>query len=132
MSQENAEVIREAVAAQNERDLDRYLALCREDVQLLPPSSVIEGSYDGPNGIRRYFTDVQDAIPDFRLEVEEMEAAGPDRVIVSFRATASGRASGLGTAFGATTIYDLTEGKIRRIRVFLNRADALEAAGLRE
>jgi hypothetical protein len=39
MSQENVEVVRRAVFALNERDIDGYLACCTEDVQLLPPAA---------------------------------------------------------------------------------------------
>jgi hypothetical protein len=94
--------------------------------------AAVEGAYEGPGGIRRFFADVQDVVPDFHLDIERMEAIGPDRVIAYFRGSASGRASGVGAAFPATTIYDLADGKIRRARVFLNREEALEAAGLRE
>jgi hypothetical protein len=32
MSQENLELVKRAVAALNERDIDRYLACCTEDI----------------------------------------------------------------------------------------------------
>jgi len=35
MSQENVETVKQAIAAVNERDLDRYLARCTEDIELL-------------------------------------------------------------------------------------------------
>jgi ketosteroid isomerase-like protein len=130
MSQENFKVVREAVAALNQRDVDAYVACCADDVRLLPPTAAVEGAYEGRSGIRRFFADIQDAVPDFRLNVERMEAIGPDRVLVSFRATASGRSSGVGAAFPATTVYDLAGGKIKRARVFLDRDEAIQAAGL--
>ena len=34
MSQENLEVVERAVAALNERDIDRYLGCCTEDIEL--------------------------------------------------------------------------------------------------
>jgi hypothetical protein len=77
-----------------------------------------------------FFADIQGAIPDFRLDVERMETLGPDRVLVSFRPSASGRSSGVGAAFGATTVCDLAGGKIKRVRVFLDRDEAIQAAGL--
>jgi hypothetical protein len=55
------------------------------------------------------------------------------------RLTASGRASGIqagadaGHAYLETgNVYDLAYGKIKRTRVFLDRDQALEAAGLPE
>ena len=37
MSQENVEMVKRAVAAINQRDIDGYLACCTEDVQLVTP-----------------------------------------------------------------------------------------------
>jgi ketosteroid isomerase-like protein len=138
MSQENVEIVKRAVAALNERDLDRYMACCTKGVQLVPPITAIEGTYEGAAGVRRFFADIEDAMPDFRLEVERVEAIGPDRVLAFLHATGRGRASGIdrmpgGTGdFAVTNIYDLADGKIRRVRVYGNRDEALEAAGLSE
>jgi hypothetical protein len=82
--------------------------------------------------MRRFFDDIQDASPDFRVDVERIEAVGLDRVLAFERGTASGRSSGValqeGIPFG--TVYDFAEGKIKRIQVFTDRQQALEAAGL--
>jgi hypothetical protein len=69
MSQENVEVVQKAVSALNERDIDRYLACCTDDVQLLPPTAAVEGAYEGPSGIRRFFADFLD-------RDEALQAAG--------------------------------------------------------
>jgi ketosteroid isomerase-like protein len=134
MSQENVEVVKRAIAAVNERDIDRYLAGCTEDVELRTPLAAIGGVYEGPDGIRRFFADIQDTSPDFRLHLEHVEAIGADRVLAFLHTTASGRASGIPTAAGTptTNVYELVQGKIRRIRIFWDRQEALEAVGLRE
>jgi len=123
-------VVRRAVGALNERDIDGYLACCTEDVRLFPPTAEIEGAYVGPSGVRRFFADIQDAGPDFRLEVERLESIEPGLVLASVRAIASGRTTGIDTDLQITNIYDLDNGKIRRVRVFRDRDAALEAAGL--
>jgi ketosteroid isomerase-like protein len=132
MPQENVEVVKRAVAALNERDIDRYLAGCTEDIEVRTPFAPIAGVYRGPDDVRRYFADIQDTSPDFRLELERVEAIGADRVLAFLRATASWRASGIPAAAGVptTNLYDLVDGKIRRVRIFLDRQKALEAAGL--
>ena len=132
MSQENVEAVERAVAAVNERDIDRYLAGCTEDVELQTPLASIGGTYEGVDAIRRFFADIEDTGPDFRLDLERVEAIGADRVLAFLRATASGRSSGIPTAYSTTNIYDFVDGKIRRIRIFLDRQEALEAVGLRE
>jgi hypothetical protein len=132
MSQENVEVVKRAIAAVNERDLDRYLTACTEDVELWTPLASIGGVYQGPDDIRRFFADIQDTSPDFRIDVEHVEAIGQDQVLAFLHITASGRGSGIPLTTASTNVYDLVSRRIRRIRIFLNRQDALEAVGLPE
>jgi ketosteroid isomerase-like protein len=132
MSQKNVETVREAVDAMNARDIDRYLTCCTDDVQLLPPTSAIEGAFDGPDGIRRYFADIEDVAPDFRLDLASIEAVDDRRVIGFLRVTFSGRSSGVPGDLPVTTVYDLADGRISRIQVFLDREQALKAVGLQE
>ena len=134
MSQENLGVIERAVAAINARDLDGYLACCTADIELHTPLAAIGGVYEGPMGIRRWFTDLDDVGPDFRLELERTETVRPGRVLAFLRVTGSGRTSGLQVtdATPVTNVYDLVEGKIRRVRIFMDRQEALAAVGLSE
>ena len=131
MSQENVETVKRAVAAINQRDIDGYLACCTKDVQLTTPTAEVAGSYDGPDGIRRFFTDIGDAGPDFKITIEHLEAIGPDRVLAFGRNTAAGRASGIPTEAATGNVYDFAGGKIQRIRIFFDREQALKAAGVR-
>ena len=132
MSQENLQVVKRAVEAINRRDIDGYLAWCTEDVQLVTPVADVAGAYDGPDGIRRFFTDIADASPDFKIVIESLEAVGPDRVLGFMRVLGTGRASGIPIENATGNVYDIADGKIQRIRVFFDRNQALEAAGLRE
>ena len=130
MSQENVEVVKRAVAAVNARDIDSYLADCTEDVELRTPLAPIGGVYQGADAIRRFFADIEDTGPDFRLDLERVAAIGEGRVLAFLQVTASGRTTGIPTPATTTNLYDIVDGKIRRIRIFLDRQEALEAAGL--
>jgi hypothetical protein len=142
MSQENLEAVQEVISAVNDRDLDRYLAHCTESIQLETPWAVVEGVYKGPDAIRRLFSDLRDTLPDFHLVIEKLEPIGSDRVLAFLRVSATGRASGIAAGAGvlsatgrdipSANIYDFAGGKIRRIRVFLDRQEALDAVGRRE
>jgi hypothetical protein len=48
------------------------------------------------------------------------------------RVTATGRASGIPTEVATGNVYELADGKIKVIRIFADRNQALEAAGLSE
>jgi ketosteroid isomerase-like protein len=132
MSLENVETVKQAVAAVNERDIDRYLPLCTDDIELLTPLGAIGGAYNGAEDIRRFFDDLEDTSPDFRLHLEHVEAIDEDRVLAFLHTSASGRTSGISTGVPTANVYDFLDGKIRRVRIFLDRDEAREAAGLRE
>ena len=130
MSQENVETVGRAIAAINARDIDAYLACCTENVELLLP--MVGSEYLGSDGIRRYFTDIEDIGPDFRIEVQRVQAVGDNNVIALLRVGATGRASGIVTGAETANVYDFIEGKMSRIRIFLDRDEALKAVGLEE
>jgi len=132
MSQENLELVKRAVAAVNDRDVDAYLACCTADVRMENPVAAIQGAYEGSDGIRRFFADVLDTSPDFRVTIERLESIGPDRVLGFMRLNMSGRTSGiiLASDMPSTNVYEIDDGKIKRIRIFFDRREALEAAGL--
>ena len=130
MSQENVETVGRAIAAINARDIDAYLACCTENVELLQP--LVGAQYFGADGIRRFFTDIEDIGPDLRIGVQRVQAIGDSNAIAFVRVSATGRASGIVTGAESANVYDFTEGKIRRIRIFLDRSEALKAVGLEE
>jgi ketosteroid isomerase-like protein len=133
VSQENVEIVRRAIAAINARDLDGYLACCTEDVELRTPFDAVGGVYEGPRGIKRFLADVEDAAPDFRIDLDGLRAIGSDRVLAFMRTGSTGRASGIPmVATEQANVYDLIDGKISRIRIFFDRREALKAVGLEE
>lgn len=132
VSGENVETVRWALDAMNRGDVDCYLTYCTDDVELHPPNSAIEGAYEGRAGVRRFFAEVEATGPDFRLDADSIEAVGPNRVIAFLRATATGRASGAATSQPVTNVYDLADGRIRRVRVFQDRSAGIEASELAE
>jgi ketosteroid isomerase-like protein len=130
MSHENARLVERAIAAINARDIEGYLACCTENVKLETPT--VGGMYEGIDGIRRFLTDIEDAAPDFRIERDGVEAVDSKRVVAFVRPSATGRASGIRLAAPTTNVYDLIDGKISHVRIFLDRQEALKAAGLEE
>lgn len=130
MSQENVELVKRAIAAINARDIDAYLACCTEDVEMSTPLAPIGGDYVGRQGIERFLTDVEDAAPDFQIEIQHMQAVGADQVIAFVHFNSSGRVSGISTAADGANVYDCTQGRVRRVRIFFDRAEALRAVGL--
>jgi ketosteroid isomerase-like protein len=98
-------------------------------VELLIAASV-GADYLGADGIRRFFADLEDAGPDFRIEVQRLQAIGDSTVLAFVRVSWTGRASGIVTGAESANVYDFIDGKISRIRIFLDRDEALKAVGM--
>ena len=132
MSQENVRLVERAIAALNARDIEGYRACCTEDVKLETPMAAVGGVYEGIDGIRRFLTDVEDAAPDFRMELDGVEEVDSKRGLAFLRNSSTGRASGIRMAWPQTNVYDLIDGKISHIRIFFDHQEALKAVGLEE
>lgn len=76
MSQENAELASSAFDAFNRRDLDALLALMDDGVEVGSRQVAIEGGYHGHQGLRRWWTDLFAAFPEYTAEVEELRDLG--------------------------------------------------------
>ena len=129
MSRDNVETVLRAIAAINAREIDAYLACCNENVELLIAESV-GAQYSGADGIRRFFTDIEDVGPDFLIEVQRAQAIGDSHVLAFLRVSSTGRASGIVTSAESGNVYDFVNGKISRTRIFLHRDEAVKAVGL--
>jgi len=133
MSEQNVRLVERAIAAINARDIEGYLTCCTENIKLETPMAAVGGVYEGIDGIGRYFTDIEDAGPDFRIELDGAEEVDSKRVIAFLRTSGTGRVSGIPmTLPPLTNVYDLVDGKISHVRIFVYRQEALKAAGLEE
>ena len=131
MSQENVEVVSRAIAAINDRDVDAYLALCDPDVELINQLAAIEGPNRGEAGIRNFFQAIDEAATRFELEVKRLQPLDDNRVLGSLTLVLETE-RGYRDRQALTNLYELEGGKLLRIRVFADHAEALEAAGLSE
>ena len=85
----------------------------------------------GLDAMRAYIQDWFDHFEDLRLEPEELFDAG-DRVVAVQRLAGRARRSGIETELRYAVVYVVKDGKIVSGREYLTRAEALEAASVRE
>jgi ketosteroid isomerase-like protein len=89
------------------------------------------GIYHAPEGVNQATRDWLAAWEDFEIEFKEFISAGERVVVVQdFRATAEDGMQVVMRDF--CTVYTVRHGQFVDYREYLARADALEAAGLRE
>ena len=138
MSQENVEAIRAVYERFSEGDFRASVDLLDPHVVLvLNPEfapSIFTAAHEalyGTEAIAAYTRDLLDAWPDYTMEAEEIIAAG-DGVLVGVCHRGMGRSSGVPTEDRYYTLWSFRGHKVIRIESFGERADALEAAGLRE
>ena len=130
MSQENVEVVRLALAALDRRDVEAYLEVASPQIELITPALPFQGPITGHVGIRDFFRELWSFSEASEFHVEEIRAV-EGRVLAFFVITGIGR-DGIQTSMRVAGVYDLEHGKIRCAHIFADRAEALEAVGVRE
>jgi ketosteroid isomerase-like protein len=132
MSEENVEIVRKLIETWKRGDFESALKFYDESVVWEnEPGMVPVGRYQGRAGVARMFDDFLGAFEGFWQETEAFLEAG-DKVVHLDVIGGVGKTSGAPVARQTATVYTLRGGKIIRARMFLDRAKALEAAGLSE
>ena len=136
MSQENIEIVREAVVAMNRRDVDAFLACLHPDVDWVESGDVfpgLRGIHRGRAEVRRWAEEaVLEPWEHFHIEIEEITEASNGRVFLDTSINGRGRASGLESDLRFWQVFWFADAKVAKRQVFWNKAEALEAAGLSE
>jgi ketosteroid isomerase-like protein len=127
MSEENVEIVQRLFSALADEDFRLLLALFAPNVEWVPH----EGSYQGPEGVVKHMAEWIEPWDEHSISANEIITAG-DRVLAVVHLSARGTGSGMEIDQDFFQLYTISDGKIVRMVEFLERADALEAAGLAE
>jgi ketosteroid isomerase-like protein len=132
MSQENVETVRVLWAGLERGDV--RLDLCDEEIELRTAAEIpVADEYRGHTGVRQWVTDVWEVFNGFHNEVEEiLEAGGGDTIVTVVRTSGRMRHTGLEAKVKWAVVWSFQRGKVVRAHGYLSKAEALEAAGLRE
>ena len=135
MSQENVESVRRVGEAYNRRGVGAMLDELHPEVEWYPWLQVQLGGeatvYRGHDGIRDGIRDGDDAFSEIKAEPAEVRDLG-ERVVAIGHLRARGKESGAITESAIAWIVEFKGGKVIRVREYLDRQEALEAAGLSE
>src|SRR5687767_8980364 len=84
MADENVETFKRAAKAANDRDLEALLKELHPEVEWHPAMSALLGGsetvFRGHDGIRRWFRDVTDALPEAKFDFPDIRDLG-DRIV---------------------------------------------------
>jgi ketosteroid isomerase-like protein len=133
MSQENVELARRSLEAFAAGDWKTTSELIHPDVEWIETPGL------GPDAaVYRGIEQVRDAVEswtemwtDYASEVCDYRDAG-DQVVVLLKEGGRGRGTGVSVERELGQVFTLRGGKVRRVRLYGNWAEALEAAGLEE
>ena len=128
----NAETVRAMLDALNDEGTEAALAWFAEDFHgVVPPELSAEpDSYDGHDGVRRYFDSFHEIVDDLRFDAEELVEVGPDTVAARGLITGRGRESGIPIEMRVPMLMRLREGKLVEMAAYPDWDEAV-AAGSR-
>src|SRR6478736_239711 len=99
MSEENVEVVRRSLEALDRRDLASWLAVCDEDVEVVPTRDWPEPGVRGAEAAFNWYLQAFDALQGFRTADSELIDAGADKVLLQYRTDVTGKGSGAKVEF---------------------------------
>jgi ketosteroid isomerase-like protein len=135
MSQENVEVVRLWWAGFNEDGLPPF-DLCDEQIEIRNPAG-FPGTlvFRGHDGVRQWRAESfdLDTIDHVRVEMDELiEAADGETVVMAVRTLGHSKRFEMDYEVPWAAVWIIRRGKVVYAQGYLHKADALEAAGLRE
>jgi len=132
MSQENVEVVRRVLDAYSRRDIEALRALHHPDLEL--DWSASRGSlaavYRGFEDALRFYAEYYETFESTVVVADCFIDAG-DSVVVPNVAYQRGR-DGIEVSARSTLVYTVRGGKVTRVCLYQDRAEALNALGLSE
>jgi ketosteroid isomerase-like protein len=134
MSQEDVDIVRRGFEGFNRGDIEAVVEMCHPAIEWFPPAELPGVStYHRHQGVREAARDMLDVFGGLQAEPEELIDA-VDLVVVLFRWRGHGRGSGvsLDLVGEQAAVFTMRNGKAIRAQWYIDRTDALEAAGLKE
>ncbi len=136
MSQRNVEIVRGIYDAVERRDAAAAFEVYDEAI-VWDFSATARGSFamkpvsHGHEEVRQAWREYLSAFDRMDFDVLELQAVG-DQVLATVRDVLAGRVSGVEVQALHYAVWTLAGGKAVRLRVFDDRSEALEAAGLQD
>src|SRR3954452_4297503 len=130
MSQANVEIVQRGIAAFNQRDVSKAFSAWSPDAEIdwSRSKGPLRGVYSGRGALERFWGEYWSLFESVELETHGFLGGGA-RVVVPNTAHFRGR-DGIEVVARSTFVYTLEGGRISRLAMFQDRAEALEAAGL--
>jgi ketosteroid isomerase-like protein len=97
-----------------------------------PPDSPVPGVWHGHQGVRDWFAQSYELFDEMRFMPDEFKKLPDGRILVLLHAGVRAKQSGVAMEVPWTHLITLRDGLIKRLQIYSDRLQALEAAGLQE
>ncbi len=125
----DVEIVRRSFEAWNDGDVAAIRRCYTEDAVIETPITEFGRTFEGDDPLGRWIREMRETWAEVSWDVERIFEG--DGVVVSFyRSVSTGRASGIEVVRDLTGVHHIRDGLIARDRVFLDRDEALKAAGV--
>ena len=125
------DLYRRAIKAFNERDLESWIALMDEDIEIESRFSTFgDYRFRGHAEMQQWWDDLGDAWESLDVEVEEVRQVAPDTTLALIRLVAQGRESGLPVIEPAAHRVTWRDGKWLKLAYENREAAERELPGL--
>ena len=135
MSKENVEAFKRGLEAGNRGDIDGLLDELHPEIEWHSALHALMGGqqtvFQGHEGVRRMIGDLYETFSEVHIEMSEFRDLGDGLVAIGSTRT-RGKASGAETETPLVLVTEISNGKTISIRAYLDRREALAAAGLPE
>ena len=135
MSEANVEAVKRAMDAYNRRDLESLLETLDTEIEWRPAlQTLFQGEatvYRGHAGIREFFRDQDEVLDEVHVEYSEVRDLG-DRVVAIGIIRTRGKGSGVETESPLGAVSDHKNGKVIRVRTYLDPEEAVRVGDLPE
>jgi len=133
MSEENVEVVQRGIETWNRRDLTTWLALFSSDAEIdwSRARGPLKGVYRGSGEIEILWSEFFFMFEEAQIETTHGFTDAGSEVVVSNTSHFRGR-EGIAVSASSTWVFTVENGQITCLRLFHERAEALQAAGLSE
>jgi ketosteroid isomerase-like protein len=132
MSQDNVEIVRRYYLAWNAGGIDAARAFWSDEIEWHDaPEMPDSGVYRGAESVVAHFRDLSGVLGEMEVDVDRLSPSG-EEVLVLLHVHLDTQRGGLLLDGPIYETVRIEEGKISRIRLFLDEREALAAAGLRE
>jgi ketosteroid isomerase-like protein len=127
----NVEFARRGYEAFNEGGVEAILPFLEPEIEWINLAQIpLAGTYNGHDGVREFFKLLLSLFEGLRIDPDEFIPIGEEFVLVFVRIWGRGTGTGVEGEVPVAMLWKVGQTGAAQVRIFYDRSEALEAAGL--